>query len=171
MFGKDKIFDKIMVGGDMKRVLSLMVSKYAITNYDWMNFQITEENPLTYHHICKKEFGGKKDLRNGALLTEKAQMYLHLIEKYNKRIYNQINQTLKEINNQGYPPTAKQIAKIDLYMRDFEQRYGDILGQKRRKPKFNATLERQRLQHGEGYVKKKSLRKKNRRTVEKNVKM
>ena len=61
-----------------------------------MHFKITEENPLTYHHIKKKEEGGKKTIENGALLTADAQSYLHYIERKDINVYNQINSVLKK---------------------------------------------------------------------------
>lgn len=91
----------------MKKVLKLLVSKYAVEEFDWMHFKITEENPLTYHHIKKKEFGGKKTIENGAPLTVDAQSYLHYIEKKDINAYNRINAILRKINRQGFAPTPE----------------------------------------------------------------
>ena len=85
-----------------------------------MRFKITEDNPLTYHHIKKKEHGGKWSVDNGAPLTQEAQSYLHYIEKKDVRTYNEINKVLKEINTQGFGPTEKQQKKIELLMIRFE---------------------------------------------------
>ena len=65
----------------LKKVLKLIVNKYAVEEYDWMRFKITEDNPLTYHHIKKKAEGGDWSVSNGAPLTREAQSYLHYIEQ------------------------------------------------------------------------------------------
>ena len=104
----------------MKKALKLIVSKYAVEEYDWMRFKITEDNPLTYHHLKKKEHGGDLSVENGAPLTREAQCYLHYIEQKDVRTYNKINDILKEINAQGFGPTAKQKKKIELFMIRFE---------------------------------------------------
>lgn len=44
----------------MKTILSQMIQIYKPVDRDWMHFKITEENKLTYHHICKQESGEKK---------------------------------------------------------------------------------------------------------------
>lgn len=83
----------------MTDVLRKMIEIYKITDKDWMNFSISIENYLTYHHIDKKENGGLEDIKNGTILTKKAHDLLHMIEKRNNQIYIQINELLKEINN------------------------------------------------------------------------
>lgn len=85
-----------------------------------MRFKITEENPLTYHHLKKKSEGGDWSVSNGAPLTREAQCYLHYIEQKDIRTYNEINDILKEINLQGFGPTEKQAKKIELLMIRFE---------------------------------------------------
>lgn len=63
-----------------------------------MSFKIDKNNQLTYHHIKKREDGGKNEISNGAILTKNAHDFLHTIEIKNINIYNQINDLLKEIN-------------------------------------------------------------------------
>ena len=104
----------------LKKVLKLIVNKYAVEEYDWMRFKITEDNPLTYHHIKKKAEGGDWSVSNGAPLTREAQSYLHYIEQKDIRTYNEINKVLKEINEQGFGPTEKQRKKIEYLMIRFE---------------------------------------------------
>ncbi len=142
----------------MSKTLKLLIRKYAITEFDWMNFRITKENPLTFHHIKKKSDGGTETLDNGAPLTRRAQEYLHLIENYNFKMYRRLNRILNEINEQGFAPTLNQQKKIDLIMMDFELRYYDALKARRGKgkyDKFNATLERKKCQEGTVPVQKK----------------
>ena len=127
----------------MKKVLKLLVTKFAITDFDWMNFRITKENPLTFHHIKKVSQGGEETLDNGAPLTRYAQEYLHLMESYNFKIYRRLNRILAEINEQGFVPTPRQQQKIELLLLEFESRQGIS-----KYDKYNATLERKRVQEG-----------------------
>lgn len=153
----------------MKKVLKLLINKYAIKEYDWMNFKITKENPLTYHHIKKASQGGEETLENGAPLTVKAQEYLHLIEKYNFKIYRRLNRVFNEINGQGFSPTENQLKKIEMLLLEFEVRH---YGQLRKREglsqydKFNATLERRKIQ--EGKVKSKRKRQNQRKNAKRN---
>ncbi len=143
----------------MNKILKLMVSKYAIEDFDWMNFRITKENPLTFHHIKKEASGGEKKLENGAPLTVAAQEYLHLIERYNFKIYRRINRILSEINAQEFPPTQHQLEKINGLLLEFEARHFDQLKKRLglgKYDKFNATLERIKVQEGKPKVKKKT---------------
>lgn len=106
-----------MVMGNIKLE---MAELYNINEYDWMNYKIL--NDLTYHHIIKKEDGGKITVDNGALLTKRAHSYLHQIEKFDPEIYEMINLLLKEINIQGHEPSQKQRKKMDLLLLKFELR-------------------------------------------------
>lgn len=135
----------------MKKVLKLLVTKFAITDFDWMNFRITKENPLTFHHIKKVSQGGEETLDNGAPLTRYAQEYLHLMESYNFKIYRRLNRILAEINEQGFVPTPRQQQKIELLLLEFEARYYEQLKSRQgisKYDKYNATLERKRVQEG-----------------------
>ena len=146
-----------------------MISKYAIEEFDWMSFRITKENPLTYHHIKKEASGGERTLDNGAPLTRYAQDYLHLIERYNFKIYRRINRVLSEINMQGFQPTKAQLDKINGFLLEFEVRHYEQLKKRLgmgKYDKFNATLERMKIQEGKPKVKKKL--KKQRKSAKRN---
>ena len=149
----------------MKKVLKLLVTKFAITDFDWMNFRITKENPLTFHHIKKVSQGGEETLDNGAPLTRYAQEYLHLIEAYNFKIYRRLNRILWEINKQGFAPTKNQQDKIELLLLEFEARYYETLKERcglGKYDKFNATLETKKRQEGtRPKQKKKQMKRKN----------
>lgn len=134
----------------LKKVLKLIVNQFAVEEYDWMRFKITPENPLTYHHIKKKEKGGERSIENGAPLTQEAQCYLHYIEKKDIRTYDEINSVLKEINTQGFGPTPKQIQKIELLMIRFEITHLIALQRHKNQSKkiINPIFARKRRQKG-----------------------
>lgn len=83
----------------MKGYGKQLLTIYGINDRDWMNFKISKKNPLTYHHIDKRENGGKSKTNNGALLTKKAHIFLHCIEHNNIEMYNQLNYYFKIINS------------------------------------------------------------------------
>lgn len=49
---------------------------------------------LNYHHIVKKEHGGKETIDNGAVLNREAHDYLHKQERNNKQLYEELNECL-----------------------------------------------------------------------------
>ena len=81
---------------------------YGVNDIDWMNYKITEGNPLTYHHIEEKRNGGKKNLQNGAPLTIEAHMYLNILENKTPKLYHRINTIFTEIHEQDSPITLEQ---------------------------------------------------------------
>ena len=102
----------------MNKVKEEMIKIYNTYTLDWMDYYV-EENDLTYHHIVKAENGGKITIDNGALLTQRAHNYLHLIERIDIDIYNRINAVLKELNENKSEPTIIQRKKIDLLLYEF----------------------------------------------------
>lgn len=103
----------------MDQVTRELITIYKPKGIDWMNFKITRENPMTYHHIEKREFGGKKTIDNGAILTRNSHQYLHLIESKEDKLYYAINQLLKLINKQKMPPTEEQRQIMDFLLEEF----------------------------------------------------
>ena len=103
-----------------------LITIYKPLDLDWLNFKITRENPITYHHIDKREFGGKKTIDNGALLTRTSHQYLHLIESKEDKLYYAINQLLKLINKQKTPPSQEQRQIMDFLLDEFyKEHYND----------------------------------------------
>lgn len=53
------------------------------------------QKELTYHHIKKKEHGGKNTIENGAVLCREIHEWLHNnIEHEDRELYNLINECL-----------------------------------------------------------------------------
>ena len=103
----------------------------------------------------KAENGGKITIDNGALLTQRAHNYLHLIERIDIDIYNRINAVLKEINENKSEPTIIQRKKIDLLLYEFEVKKADrIIRKKERlgKRRFLKAHEK-RIKSQMGYYK------------------
>lgn len=110
----------------MKNITKLMIDQYNVKKIDWMGYKLNKDNPYTYHHIFKKENGGKETIGNGAILTRIAHEYLHKIECKDIELYNYINNVLKQINEQGFEPLKRQLLAVDFILRQFEkEHFGD----------------------------------------------
>ena len=55
----------------MKKITQEMIHIFKMTDFDWMGYELTKEaNYFTFHHIIKKEHGGKEKINNGAILID-----------------------------------------------------------------------------------------------------
>ncbi len=84
-----------------------MIRTFKTHYKDWMGFEIRKNNPLTYHHIIKKEDDGEETFDNGALLTKKGHYLLHRAERYDKKLYDEYNYWFKLINDMKSPLTEE----------------------------------------------------------------
>jgi hypothetical protein len=104
----------------MNKITKEMLHIYKpISNLDWMNYKLVR-NQLTFHHIEKRENGGKKDISNGALLMPTPHQYLHLIECKDIKTYIALNKIFKVINSQLSEPNQEQREIIEYLLQDFE---------------------------------------------------
>ena len=93
-----------------------------ISGLDWLNYKLVK-NKVTYHHIIKREDGGKKIISNGALLMPIAHQYLHLIENKDIDTYIGINKMFEYINQQQYEPTQEQREILEYMLKQFEYQH------------------------------------------------
>lgn len=105
----------------MKNIIKIMINQYNIHKIDWMGYEVNKDNPYTYHHLLKKENGGKETATNGAILTKIGHEYLNIIESRDIELYNYINNVLKQINEQGFMPLERQLLAIDAMLKMFEK--------------------------------------------------
>jgi hypothetical protein len=77
----------------MKKITQEMIHIFKMTDFDWMGYELTKEaNYFTFHHIIKKEHGGKEKINNGAVLIgNSAHNYLHIIESRELDMYIYLN--------------------------------------------------------------------------------
>ena len=107
----------------MKSVTNLMINEYGVRRVCFMGYKVSKDNPYTFHHLKKKELGGKKKKKNGAILTDIAHKYLHIIESRDKELYDLLNNVLWQINEQGFAPLERQLLAIDYILRIFEEKH------------------------------------------------
>ena len=103
----------------MKNVTRELIKMYGPVDLDWMNYRVTTQNALTFHHIQKREEGGKETLDNGALLTIIGHRYLHIIEYKEIKIYITLTKMFELINKQKHAPTQEQREIIDYLLNEF----------------------------------------------------
>lgn len=117
---------QLIIGKFMKNITKIMIDQYNVQKIDWMGYKLNKDNLYTYHHIVKREHGGKEIIENGAILTRIAHEYLHKIECKDIELYNYINNVLKQINEQGFGPLKRQLLAIDFILKMFEkEHFGD----------------------------------------------
>lgn len=105
----------------MNHVKHLMINEYHMTDRDWMGYELVTR--FDYHHIIKKEDGGKITRQNGAILEHVGHQYLHIIETKDYERYVFINMILKQINQQGHMPTQEQLIVINYVLDMFEREH------------------------------------------------
>lgn len=98
-----------------------MLKTYNTYEVDWMGDKIESFNPLTRHHIIKKEKNGKNSITNYALLTVNSHRLLHFIEqKYNK-YYIIINDKFDELNKSLNPPSEEYYIYINTILKKIKK--------------------------------------------------
>jgi hypothetical protein len=114
----------------MKEITRKMLRIYnPISNLDWMNYRLVREQ-LSYHHILKRENGGKETIHNGALLMPVAHELLHIIEFKELKTYETINELFKIINAQLHEPDMEQREVIEYLLLEFENKHREDLNSK-----------------------------------------
>lgn len=104
----------------MDKVKQEMLKIYQpASGLDWLNYKLVRKD-ITYHHIQKRSNGGKRVIKNGALLMPIAHQYLHLIEFRDIRTYEVLNNLFRIVNEQRCEPTYEQRLAIEYVLREFE---------------------------------------------------
>ena len=103
----------------MKQVIEMLSIYKPLSGKDWMNYKLIKKD-VTFHHIIKKEDGGKREVDNGALLMPVSHQYLHIIEYKDINTYISINNIFRIINSQLHEPTTEQREIIEFLLRRFE---------------------------------------------------
>lgn len=103
----------------MRPITKEMIKVYNLDKWCFMGYKLDKN--ATFHHIVKKEHGGKEEIDNGAVLNPFAHQYLHIIECKDIRTYESINKILKVINEQRDKPTKEQLEIISYLLSMFEK--------------------------------------------------
>ena len=98
-------------------VLNKMIKIYKPDGYDWMGTPITKTNPLTYHHIIKRN-EGDTTISNGALLTKSSHRKLNMLETRDKDLYDEWQWLFYAINysfTKPLPPYVEMMEELKYY--------------------------------------------------------
>ena len=98
-----------------------MIKIYNLDKLCFMGY--TLDKTASFHHIVKREKGGKEEISNGAVLNKTAHEYLHIIEYKDIETYIAINKILKIINEQRDKPTIEQLQIISKLLSMFEEEH------------------------------------------------
>ena len=107
-----------------KTTIDMLKIYKPYSNLDWLNYRLVREQ-ATFHHIEKREDGGKQIITNGAILMPIPHQYLHIIECKDIKTYTTLNKMFKIINNQRYEPTRDQREIMECLLQDFEYHHSD----------------------------------------------
>ena len=107
-----------------KTTIEMLKIYKPYSNLDWLNYRLVREQ-ATFHHIEKREDGGKQIITNGAILMPIPHQYLHIIECKDIKTYTTLNKMFKIINNQRYEPTRDQREIMECLLQDFEYHHRD----------------------------------------------
>ena len=107
-----------------KTTIEMLKIYKPYSNLDWLNYRLVREQ-ATFHHIEKREDGGKQIITNGAILMPIPHQYLHIIECKDIKTYTTLNKMFKIINNQRYEPNKDQREIIECLLQDFEYHHKD----------------------------------------------
>lgn len=107
-----------------KTTIEMLKIYKPYSNLDWLNYRLVREQ-ATFHHIEKREDGGKQIITNGAILMPIPHQYLHIIECKDIKTYTTLNKMFRIINNQRYEPNKEQREIVECLLQDFEYHHSD----------------------------------------------
>ena len=105
----------------MRDITKRMIKIYNLDKLCFMGY--TLDRTASFHHIIKREHGGKETIENGAVLNKTAHEYLHIIEYKDYDTFIAINKILEIINNQKDRPTKEQYQIISKLLSMFEEEH------------------------------------------------
>ena len=117
----------------MRDITKLMILKYNLLElkYDFMGYEFEKEKELSFHHLvvphrlCGVEHVPEDGYVewNGAILKQStAHNYLHIIERYDRDMFDAITYEMVQENEKGYLD-LKNILYIDDILKCFEREY------------------------------------------------
>lgn len=117
----------------MRDITKLMIVKYRLLElkYDFMGYEFNKEKDLSFHHlIVPHRLCDIKNIPedgyvewNGAILKQTtSHNYLHIVERYDRDMFDAITLRMIDENIKGYLDT-NDIRYIDDVLKCFEREY------------------------------------------------
>ncbi len=113
------------------KLMKDLYDAYILDGIDIFNYEASNQNKITYHHIIKVEdlklleFPTKKTFENGIALTKIGHSYLHLIEDFAPDIFYHLNQIILLITKERRLPTLEERNLIQIFFEAFEYRMNE----------------------------------------------
>lgn len=104
------------------KCLGIIIEKFEVYDIDWLNYEINEQNPLTYHHIKPKREGGPTTIINGAPLTITSHTKFHVIERKNYIIAKQLTRLFNHLHETNKPADEEYYEQVKYYLEKYENR-------------------------------------------------
>lgn len=120
----------------MRDITNLMIYKYNLDKFgfDFMGYEFQKENELSFHHLIvprrlcaykKIEDDGYVEWNGAILVQDTAHNYLHIIEQYDRELFDGItNEIIDEKNNGSI--RMENLKRIDILLNYFEKEYEGI---------------------------------------------
>ena len=115
----------------MRDITKLMILKYNLLELKFMGYEFNAEKELSFHHlIVPHRLCGVQHIENdgyvewnGAVLKQStSHNYLHVIERYDRDMFDAITYEMVQENQKGYLD-LKNILYIDDILKKFEREY------------------------------------------------
>lgn len=109
----------------MKTVTLNMINEFKIyeLGYDFMGFKLNKNDKLTFHHlIVPKRDGGLYVRNNGAIIQRVPHDYLHIIERYDPKLFYYLTSEMIDMNIKGFLDSYN-IANIHSILDEFEYQH------------------------------------------------
>lgn len=116
----------------MRDITKLMIAKYKLLElkYDFMGYDFNKEKDITFHHlIVPKRICIVQNIPelgyldwNCALLQKDAHNYAHIVERYDRDMFNALTLQMIDENLKGYLD-IKNLQAIDDILNQFEKEY------------------------------------------------
>lgn len=97
----------------MDHILRTLIEIYEPNGIDWLAWELTKKNPYTFHHILEARNGGKRIVRNGAILTRRAHDYLNYLDNRYHNVYRALNGAFLDLNRTQMPPRPDYFEEVD----------------------------------------------------------
>lgn len=124
----------------MYKNLKNVIKFYDIKEFDLLNYKVTKDNYLTYHHIHMRKDGGRHSVKNGIPLTLMGHNYLHQIEKYDYEKYLLLNDFFNELSKRHGFLTDEETEYIESILLAFERDNADKINEHNCKLIINEDL-------------------------------
>lgn len=120
----------------MRDITKLMIYKYNLDKlgFDFMGYEFKKEDELSFHHLIvpkrlcaykKIEDDGYTEANGSILVQNTSHNYLHIIERYDRELFNGITNEMIEQKYKG-TVSMENIKRINALLDYFEKEYANI---------------------------------------------